>query len=100
MRPRIFSISMVRNEADILGQFLSHCAAFFDRVLLIDHLSVDGSSEIIHEAEGSGLPISRFVFPYRGYYQSELSITACRWAFSHGADWVVFLDADEFLEVN
>jgi hypothetical protein len=30
---------MLRNEADILPDFLAHCAALFDRLLAVDHRS-------------------------------------------------------------
>jgi hypothetical protein len=100
MDQSLFLISMIRNEADILGDFLSHGAALFDHLVLIDHLSVDNSSELMLEAAQMGIPVSRFVFPYRGYYQGEISDAACTWAFMRGADWVFFLDADEFIDVE
>ena len=47
-------IAMVRNEADILPAFLSHLRVLFDRIFVIDHMSTDGSREILEAARADG----------------------------------------------
>ena len=44
--------------------------------------------------------IEIFDFRYQGYYQSETSNCLSRHAIQKGADWVFFLDADEFIDVD
>ena len=39
-------------------------------------------------------------FSVSAYYQSEISNCLARYAFQQGADWVFFLDADEFIDID
>jgi hypothetical protein len=91
-------ISMVRNEKGILETFCEHASSLFDRVILIDHLSSDGTREYIRLLSEKCSNIEYYCFDDPGYYQSELM----SWAASQLVDnkmpgWVFFLDADEFL---
>ncbi|WP_170979214.1 glycosyltransferase family 2 protein [Roseomonas sp. HF4] len=86
---------MIRNEADILPQFLGHCAALFDGVLVADHLSVDGTREILAAATQQ-MPLTWWNFPHRARTQDLVVSALVEQAFSLGADWVFPLDADEF----
>lgn len=95
---RIALVTMVRNEADILPGFLAHAGALFDRILVVDHNSADGSSEIL-DAAASRLPLSVWRLRSRAYQQAAVLTGLAHRAFAEGADWVLVLDADEFLEV-
>jgi hypothetical protein len=91
-------ISMIRNEKGILETFCAHASSLFDRVILIDHLSSDGTREYIKLLSEKCSNIEHYCFDDPGYYQSELM----SWAASQLVDnkmpgWVFFLDADEFL---
>jgi hypothetical protein len=91
-------VSMIRNERGILETFCAHASSLFDRVILIDHLSSDGTREYIKLLSENCSNIEYYCFEEPGYYQSELMT----WAASHLVDqkipgWVFFLDADEFL---
>lgn len=96
---RIAAVSMIRNEADILPDFLRHCAALFDRMLVVEHCATDGSREILDAARAAGLPLSVWRLSSRAYQQEAVFNALVRRAFAEGADWVFVLDADEFLEV-
>jgi len=93
-------IVMVRNEADIWGEFLAHACSLFDRITVIDHQSTDGTQEITQDFVKLGAPLEVYRYTHRKYLQSELSNTFARRSFANGADWVFFLDADEFLEIQ
>ena len=91
-------ISMIRNEKGILETFCAHASSLFDRVILIDHLSSDGTREYIKLLSEKCSNIEYYCFDDPGYYQSELMT----WTVNQLVDkempgWVFFLDADEFL---
>jgi hypothetical protein len=94
---KLFLISMIRNEVDILASFLAHVDALFDCGFLVDHLSCDGSEVLLREfvAARPGWQLRRLETPR--YLQAELSCELLAKGFEGGADAVLFLDADEFV---
>jgi len=92
---RLTAVTMIRNEADILPDFLGHCAALFDEVLVVDHASTDGTTGIL-AAAAARMPLVVRHFAQRPYAQSQLVTALAHEAFARGADWVFPLDADEF----
>lgn len=92
-------VVMVRNEADIWGEFLAHVCPLFDRIAVIDHQSTDGTSDITQDFIRQGAALEVYRYAHRARIQSELSNAFARRSFENGADWVFFLDADEFLEI-
>ncbi|MFB3918015.1 MAG: class I SAM-dependent methyltransferase [Terriglobales bacterium] len=98
--PKLYVVSMVRNEADLYSTFLIQLSCLFDKIFLVDHQSTDGSREIADCFINSGANIEVFSFKHRGYHQSEISDMLARRAFKEGADWCFFLDADEFIDVG
>ena len=51
-------LSIVRNEADIIEVFVRHHAKVFDHVFIIDHLSKDGTKDILNSLIKEGLPLT------------------------------------------
>jgi|GEM_PF-2107260 len=92
---------MVRNEIDILDIWVSHLCSIFDRVIIYDHLSTDGTRERLHELARSQKKLEIRHFDELGHYQSKLmtsvmfEVTA-----TTKSGWIFFLDADEFLMVR
>ena len=88
---------MVRDEADIIDlQIAFHLAAGVDFVIVTDHESRDGTTEILERYAGQGvlhrIPVSSPV-----KRQSEWVTRMARMAASDfGADWIINSDADEF----
>ncbi|KIO49289.1 glycosyltransferase family 2 protein [Nitrosospira sp. NpAV] len=97
-RKKITLISMIRNEKSIVEAFCAHALSLFDQVILIDHLSSDGTREYIKLLSEKHPSIEYFYFEEPGYYQSELMTWIARNVVDNEVPgWVFFLDADEFL---
>lgn len=96
---RLIAVSMIRNEADILPDFLGHCAALFDEVLVADHCSTDGTTEML-AAAARRMPLSARRFPYRMKAQALVVTGLAQEAARRGADRILPLDADEFPRVS
>lgn len=95
---RLVAVSIVKNEADIIEAFVRHTLAWVDHHLVFDHASTDGTREILGALQAEGLPITLFSDDAPGHLQQARSNHLTRLAArSHGADWVVPLDADEIL---
>jgi Glycosyl transferase family 2 len=97
---KIYLVSLIRNEADICAAFLSRAIVLFDHIVMIDHQSTDGTRSILERFAAEYNKLDIIDYNYQGYYQAEVSTCVARHAFSQEADWVFFLDADEFVDVN
>lgn len=91
-------ISMVKNERSIIETFCGHAICLFDRIILIDHKSTDGTKEYLEELAKKYPKVEYFLFDEQGYYQSQLMTWIVRKVIDREIPgWVFFLDADEFL---
>jgi glycosyltransferase involved in cell wall biosynthesis len=91
-------VAMVKNEANIIEAFVSHLLALFDKVVVIDHGSTDGTFEFLENISriGEGLTVLRVEEP--AYIQAQVMNHVLRFHSQLRAlDWLFFLDADEFL---
>ena len=94
---KIASISMVKNEADIIESFVRHTLRFADVMYIIDHLSTDNTWIILNKLQAEGLPLILSRYTEADYSQAEVT-TGLMWqSIKDGADWVLPLDADEFI---
>ncbi len=95
---KIVLISMVRNEADVIELFVRYHAEFVDELLIIDHRSLDDTHEILSQLSSEGLPIRFSQIGDPAFDQAKhMTRLMHRAATEYGADWVLPLDADEFL---
>ena len=95
---KLVLVSMIRDDADILPAFLRHASELFDMGFLLDHRSSDGSQQIMADFCVDFPGWSYFRLDFSGRHQREMSNIFMRRAFEAGADAVVFLDADEFID--
>ena len=91
-------IAMVRNEKGIIEAFCSHALALFDRVIIVDHLSTDGTREYLTCLTSKYPQVECYYFNHPGRYQSDLMTYISSTLIDQTAPgWVFFMDADEFL---
>jgi len=95
---RIVVVCMARNEADVIELFVRWQLRYADHVLVGDHASGDATGEILAALRDEGLPLT--VARYDAAEQDQSRVTselARRAAHVLAAEWVLPVDADEFL---
>jgi glycosyltransferase involved in cell wall biosynthesis len=100
-RPKLVAISSVKNEIDIVEAFVRHTLSIVDHLVVADNGSTDGTLEVLRLLAEEGLPLSVKEDPAAGKHLSQRMSRLMREEAvqRHQADWVVPLDADEFLVV-
>jgi glycosyl transferase family 2 len=97
---RLSGVTMVRNEADVIEAFVRHNLRVLDGLAIVDHGSVDGTSNILAMLQGEGLPLQVMRDLDPAYRQSTTMSALARAALAgDAADFVFALDADEFLKL-
>lgn len=95
---RVVAVTCVKNEIDIIEAFVRHTIALADHLLVLDNGSTDGTLEILRTLRHAGLPLDIEEDPAPGYWQWQRMTRLMRQAVALlGADWILPLDADEFL---
>ena len=90
---------MVRNEADLVEPWVRHNLAFLDGMAIIDHGSIDGTLDILKHLAAERAPLILVDGKAPGYLQEQMTTALAREVFTRtGADFVIPLDADEFLK--
>ncbi len=90
--------TMVRNEERHVQSAMAHFSTLFDEINIVDHLSTDATMDKTLEWRSQDTKINAFRYENEGYYQSELmTVLARRQVATCDADWVFFLDFDEYL---
>ncbi|WP_293695756.1 glycosyltransferase family 2 protein [uncultured Agrococcus sp.] len=95
---RVVMTMMVRDEADVIAAAIEHhLAEGFDRILVTDNASRDGTREILDEYARVA-PVTVYHDPEHRKQQTQVVTRMARLArVEFGADWVVNSDADEFV---
>jgi hypothetical protein len=90
--------SMVKNEAHHADSVMAHLTALFDEINIINHASEDDTVAKIAAWQGRGADLNFYSYTDPGYFQSELMTRLARQQVADGsADWVFFMDFDEYL---
>lgn len=88
----IFGVSMVRDEADIIGETVANLIAQgIERFLVLDNNSTDDTAAILARFP----QVEVIPDPEVGYYQAAKITALARQALDAGATWIVPFDADE-----
>ena len=98
---KIITVTMVRNESDIIELFVRYHLRIVDYMIIIEHLSFDRTPEILEALKAEGLPLEIVRETRTAWDQSGITTQFVKRAVAeHGADWVLPLDVDEFLTAN
>jgi hypothetical protein len=96
---RLFGVTMVRNEADIIEAFVRHNLSVLDGLAIVDHGSIDGTPEILAKLQAEGLQLRVASDPDPAFRQSATLTALAREVLAQdAADFVFALDADEFIK--
>jgi hypothetical protein len=96
---RLIAVSRVLNEDDIIEAFVRHHAPLVDHHVMLDNGSNDRTIEILRALKQEGARITVLqnrapMFTESRYNTGLFRLAAGRFA----ANWVLFLDCDEFLD--
>lgn len=94
----VVGISMVKDEADIVGHTLRRMREQVDYLIVADNDSTDGTREIVFHGgyDEPGNLVHFALGDYEpGYFQSQKMTKLAEHAIEHGATWIVPFDADE-----
>lgn len=94
---RIYGITRVKDEADVIRATIEHMLGQVDNLIVQDNNSSDGTWEILHElVEQHGTNrLVVFFDPEVAYYQAGAMTHLASVARGWGAEWIVPFDADE-----
>jgi glycosyltransferase involved in cell wall biosynthesis len=98
---RLIAVSRVLNEDDLIEAFVRHHAPLVDHHVLLDNGSIDRTVEILKKLAESGLPITVFSNRAPTFSETAFNTFLYRYALEEQrAEAVLFLDADEFLDLR
>lgn len=90
-------VSLVRNEFPQIRSFMAHAIALFDKVVVVDHMSEDGTLEELLRWKNLHPNVKVFQYVSDMFRPSLIvSFLANHEIESGDTDWVFFLDGDEF----
>lgn len=97
MRGRIFAMSLIKNEADVIAESLAAAATWCDAIFVLDNGSNDATWEIVLDLAKTFdciVPFRQDARPFRDSLRGEI-FEYFRHQSAEG-DWWCALDADEF----
>ncbi|WP_413718517.1 class I SAM-dependent methyltransferase [Silicimonas sp. MF1-12-2] len=95
---RLAALAMVRNEGDIIRAFSAHLLALFDDIVIVDHMSDDGTGAFLDALSRRNRRVTVLRLEDPAYLQSvTMTYVVREMEILREADWVFLLDADEFL---
>jgi glycosyltransferase involved in cell wall biosynthesis len=96
---KLIATTRVKNELEIIEAFVRHHAQHFDKLIVLDDGSSDGTYQILHQLQSVYSDLVVLHQPTIGYMQNRHMTLLLRMAVDKfGADWIAPLDADEFIE--
>ena len=95
---KIFSISMVKNEADVIESFVRYNLNILDGMVILDHFSTDNTVVILKNLINEGLPITLWPAVDVEHNQNKMMTALMYKTFKKfQPDIIIPLDADEFI---
>lgn len=95
---KIVSFTMVNNESEIIESFVRYNSNFVDHMFVIDNGCTDNTIKILHKMIDEGYKITIFDESLSAYDQFRLDNKYLNLIIDeYNPDWILPLDADEFL---
>ncbi|MCC7179743.1 MAG: glycosyltransferase family 2 protein [Acidobacteria bacterium] len=95
--PRIAAIVGVKDEVELVGASIKHLRQIgVDHIIVADAGSTDGTLDVLEDERRGGDVVVTHVDPTTVVDYDTESAHAMALARASGADWVLFMDADEF----
>lgn len=95
---KIVTISTIRNETDIIEAFVRYHLQIVDRMIIVNHRSVDDSGRILSALKNEGLPLDIHQEQGLDLQQGNILTRLMKDALQEDdAAWFLPLDADEFI---
>jgi glycosyltransferase involved in cell wall biosynthesis len=98
---RLIAVTRILKEDDIVEAFVRHHAGMVDHHLFLDNGSTDRTLDILRSLKAEGLKLT--VLQNTAPFYAEVSYNTNLFKHARGmfsADWVLFLDADEFVDTR
>jgi hypothetical protein len=95
---KLVAVTRIRGEDDIVEAFVRHHAPLLDGHVLLDNMSPDRTPDILGRLAAEGLPLAVHVHPSVAFDQAEQMRRLAGLALAAGADWILPLDCDEFID--
>src|SRR5271157_5406542 len=97
----LVAVTRILNEDDIVEAFVRHHAPMLVHHIFLDNGSTDRTVEILRALKDEGLSITVFQNGSVYFFEETHNTLLYRLAVQEcGADWVVFLDCDEFVDAR
>ncbi|MDE1566650.1 glycosyltransferase family 2 protein [Aquabacter sp. P-9] len=96
---RLATVTLARDEADIIERFVRHNLHFVDRLYVVDDGSTDATPDILRLLAAEGVPLVVVSDGVHGAYHQGVRTTALmhRAMADEAFDFILPLDADEFI---
>ncbi|MBR1420181.1 MAG: glycosyltransferase family 2 protein [Selenomonadaceae bacterium] len=94
---KIAVVMMVKNEIDVIESCVRHAATYADDILICDHMSTDGTLEVLKSLKDEGLPIEISRCFDTKQDQQSVTTNLVHESIRRGANIILPTDADEFL---
>ena len=94
---KLAAVCMIKNECDVIELFIRINARVVDHFFVIDDGSSDATATILDHLAREGYPITVSHRQTFGYQQAALTNDAVRKIAALDYDWIMPLDADEFI---
>ncbi len=96
---KLVAVTRVLNEEDIIEPLIRHHAALVDHHIILDNGSDDRTISILHALIKEGMQLSLLQNVSVIFSETQFNTYLYRLAVDQlAADWVLFLDADEFID--
>lgn len=96
---KLVAVTRILDEADIVEAFVRHTATYVSHHLFADNGSNDGTLDILRQLKSDGFALSVIQNRSVSYNEETSNTRLFRQAVGEfAADWVIFLDTDEFID--